>query len=1031
MEFKNLLKQNNLIGKKENINYVKLTQQFRITPKSAKNILYKTNSLAYKKFVKNHFYKMIERIKKRDEMVKQINELNKKIDEQNKKIEKTEKEVKDFTINKDSIKLSSHKITISETENSDFTYRTHKLQLERIKKNFKNNVVYSQTVKYYINGVLLKGLHNIGTIENPYFVDFSQNTTTMRTITPEIISLITIKNTDGESGGPWKPSLLKYEKGGHTEITTYAYKRIPYLLHFSNKEQIYQDNNKKTCLLDGCISYFEQLSDKNRNAKAILNKLENDYDDYSEGIRENDLNDFCSKYGFSIHINNLVDGTKKIFNTSSFKRFSIEFANTRYNHVDLLSHNYDDAVEVTKEEYKEIKNNVSYYVEKYGRLVTLDKTYKIKDSDYSNIAKKFKNDINFETLFIRKDSDSYNLISTYNYNVHTFFNSNLPVDNNLYYELDAIKAYYNFSDKSYNKYYKGVPSGSFITFNCNNKFNIDTFNEVNLIGFYQVEIIDIIDKYQHMVTLGFEKSTIHTLTTSNIELLQKYLKFKFINVTYAPSVDFKFTPDFLQLFDTDTGDLKLVKDKKSIKGFCKFFGCMLAENEPIIKIKPLKDDINYYNLINKENYDMYKDENGIITIYDKKSIQKRYTHINYTIHGYLMTLIIEKILDLDINDVFGVKLDSIVIKKDKIYDYNKKIFAIKEAKIKGMLKKQSFDINENDFNFDCGYYSPLKIPIFFGEELTFKKMFTPNEEFLKDRIILCNGAGGTGKTHSLLTFFDNREVCYTSLSWKLINGKKDEFKSIIGLSLQKLTGKTDKEKCEKIKNNSIRYIIIDELTLLGHTAINDIKNLYPQCFIFLVGDIDNDDFFYQCSAGCNSVFKPSLNKIQSITYTKTYRFDDELDKKIKDLREVMKKNYDTMLSNKKLFDYVKKEFSMCFKNKEDIIYNYEDIGVSEYDDYKYSNTLTNYFISKGAREKYFIKMTNINNGQIRGLQLENKPDHKNYEMRLFHTIHSFQGLQLNHNNKIIINIKNNYDYNLLYTAISRARRLDQIVFINN
>jgi hypothetical protein len=1029
MEFKNLLKQKNLIGKKENINYVKLSQQFRITPKSAKNVLYKTNSTAYKKYVRNHFYTMIERIKKRDEMAKQINELNKKIDEQNKKILKAEKVIKDFTINKDSIKLTSHKITISERENPEFDFRTHKIQLDRIKKNFKNNVVYSQTVKYYINGVLLKGLHNIGTEEDPINVDFSQNTTTMRTITPEIITLIILKNTDGESGGPWKPSLLKYVKGGYTEITTYAYKQIPYLLHFQNKEQIYQDNNKKTCLLDGCISYFEQLSEKNRNAKAILNKLEDDYDDYSEGIRENDLNDFCSKYGFSIHINNLVDGTKKIFNTSSFKRFSVEFANTRYNHVDLLSHNYDDAVEVTKEEYKEIKNNVPYYVEKYGRLVTLEKTYKIKDSDYSNMVKKFKNDINYETLFIRKDSDSYNLISSYNFNVHTFFNSNLPVDNKLYYELDAKKAYYNYSDKSYNKYYKGIPSGSLITYKCNGNFNIDTFNEIKLIGFFQVEIIDIIDKEKHMVTLGFEKSTTHTLTTSNIELLQKYLKFKFINVSYAPPVDFKFTPDFLQLFDTDSGNLKVVKDKKSIKGYCKFFGCMLAENEPIIKIKPLKDDINYYNLINKENYDMYKDEKGIITIYDKKSIQKRYTHINYTIHGYLMTLIIEKILDLDIDDVFGVKLDSIVIKKDKIYNYDKKIFDIKEAKIESMFNDQSFDINVNDFNFGSAYYSPLKIPIFLGEDFNFKKIFTPDEEIIKNRVILCNGAGGTGKTHSILTFFDNRDVCYTSLSWKLINGKKEEFKNIIGLSLQKLTGKTDKEKCEKVKNNNIKIILIDEGPLCGMNYINEIIKLFPQCFIFVLADVDKDDFNYQCTL---TDFKPStIQNKQYITYKKTYRFDEELDIKLKDLRDTMRKYHNTMYSNKKLLDYVKTNFSMCFKNKEDIIYNYEDVGISEYDDYKYSNTLTNYFISKGAKEKYFIKMTNINNGQIRGLQLENKPDHKNYEMRLFHTIHSFQGLQLNHNNKIIINIKNNYDFNLLYTAISRARKLDQIVFIKN
>jgi hypothetical protein len=125
MEFKNLLKQNNLIGKNENINYVKLSQQFKITPKSSKNIMYKPNSSAYKKYVKNHFYKILDKIKKRDEMMKQIDDLNKKIEEQNKQIEKIEKEVKEFTINKNDIKLDSHTVTISARENSDYHFYTH------------------------------------------------------------------------------------------------------------------------------------------------------------------------------------------------------------------------------------------------------------------------------------------------------------------------------------------------------------------------------------------------------------------------------------------------------------------------------------------------------------------------------------------------------------------------------------------------------------------------------------------------------------------------------------------------------------------------------------------------------------------------------------------------------------------------------------------------------------------------------------------------------------------------------------------
>ena len=1027
MEFKNLLKKYNLISKNQNIDYVKLSQKFNINPISQKNKAYKTNSAMYKKFIKNYITSAIERI----EQIKQIEKLNKDIEEQNKQIEEIEKKVKSFKIRKQDIILSSHTVTISKNINSDFTIHTHAIQLNRMKKHFKKNVIYSQTVKYYINNKLLNGPVKVGEDE---YIDFTKNTTTMKNVTPSNIELIVLKNSEGGSGGMWKPSILNTIEGGRTEITTSAYKQIPYELAFSKKEQIYQDNEKKTCVLDGCISYFNQFSDKNRNAKAILNKLEEDYDDYSEGIRECDLEKFCDKYGFSIHINNLVDGTKKIFNTSQFKRFSIDFINTKYNHLDLLTHNYEEPQEVTRDEYKEIKNSTPFYIEKYGSLITLDNTYKIKESDYSIMSKNFKEEINYKTLFIRQDSDSYKLVKTYNFNIHTFFNSNLEVNDDLYYEIDAKKAYYNYADKLYNKFYKGVPSGAMLTFKCGDDFTINTFNDIELVGFYQVEIIDIISKSEHMEKFGFLKHSIHTLTTSNIELLQKYLNFKFLNASYAPSTDFKFTKNFLNLFDMHTGERVDEKDKKTrstIKGYCKFFGCMLAENDPKIKIKPLVDDINYYNLINKENYEMYKDNDGIISIYDKNSVSKCYTHINYTIHGYLMTLIMEKILEMNIDDVFGVKLDSIIIKKSKKYKYDEYIFDVKKANIESMVNKNKFDILPTDNSFISAFYSSLKMP-YVEEELQFKKMFTPNGEYITKKVILCNGAGGTGKTHSLLTFLENKETCYTSLSWKLINGKKEEFKHIIGLSLPKLTGNADNEKCEKITNNNIKYIIIDELTLIGANAKDDIIKLYPNCYIFLVGDIDNDNFYYQCSGGVNAVLKPTEHKnLQCITYTKTYRFDEELDKKLKVLRKTMREYKKHIFANRDLFNYVKKEFSMCFKNKEDIIYNDEDIGISEYNDIKYGSSLTNYFISKGAKEKYFIKNTNINNGQIRGHQLENKPDHKNYEMKLFHTIHSFQGLQLNHDNKIIINIKNNYDFNLLYTAISRARRLDQINFIIN
>jgi hypothetical protein len=117
----------------------------------------------------------------------------------------------------------------------------------------------------------------------------------------------------------------------------------------------------------------------------------------------------------------------------------------------------------------------------------------------------------------------------------------------------------------------------------------------------------------------------------------------------------------------------------------------------------------------------------------------------------------------------------------------------------------------------------------------------------------------------------------------------------------------------------------------------------------------------------------------------------------------------------------------------DIKFNSEDVGISSLDEMKIieEDRLTSHFINNGAKPQYFIKKTLRYNGQLRGQQLDDKPDHNNYEMKLFKTIHSFQGLELNDTNKIIIDMRYNFDFQLFYTALSRARREDQVIIIKD
>jgi hypothetical protein len=196
-----------------------------------------------------------------------------------------------------------------------------------------------------------------------------------------------------------------------------------------------------------------------------------------------------------------------------------------------------------------------------------------------------------------------------------------------------------------------------------------------------------------------------------------------------------------------------------------------------------------------------------------------------------------------------------------------------------------------------------------------------------------------------------------------------------------------------------------------------------------MGDIEKDGMYYQCSIGSN-VCNPSKIKCQYIKYTKNYRFEPEFNDKVNELRNFMNNNRG---KTQKLYEYVKTEFSSCFRRKiNEIQFNEDDVGISALKPIGKDGKCiySHQFYKKGAKEQYYIKDTIYKKGLYRGAKLDDKPDGKNYTNSLFRTIHSYQGRQLTKDNKIIILLNSLFDFNLLYTAISRARRLDQIIIFD-
>ena len=984
------------------------------------NKLYKNGTIEQfnRDYYFNQFTKLKVGSKKFNELKTNIKQLKKQTIKQT--LKKDKKILKRNFVNQRIIKLDNYKINVE-----GYGYLTNKIEFDRLRKS-SPNCYYVQDVKFYNNnGKLI----NKGMYKNLVFDYVFKGSKQYK----NFIKSVDFNMSTGGSEGFYLPrelindiedeNFIVYNNGelSYTIIKTTAYELQTKDLNV-NLKQIYKDADTGHCVYDAFLNYFETKKESNRNAKAIYNKLlSEDGIKLKKSYTDDNINEIVSFCNSTLKIRDLINGNDKNFK-NDYARFYLELLNTKYNHLDLLQHTYNEIEEVDNDKLFEIKNNTPFYIEKSGLLITLDKTYKIKSDSFTQLFNDWKEKTKFNELYIYQESDVYNMIFQYDNNLHTFFNE-FEVNNDLYTELDLKKAYYNYSDIKYNEFYNGIPSGSFINIKCNNDFNIDTFNELysnKLIGYFEVKIISYFDKSKHFNVLGLKLNSSHVLTSAQIHLLQKYVEFKFINASYAPSVHIPFNSKFLE------------KDLTGLKHYCKAYGLMLKTSSEIdITIKPLQNDTKYYNTIDNEIYDIYKVD-GLVKISYKKKENKSYCHIANYIHSYTRTLIINQILNMDINDVFGVKLDSIVIKNTAIFNYNDSTFGIKKANIESMLKtynSSGLDYGLN-INISQNYLSSHYKPYFSAcdeNKIEFKDTFLYSGDIIKNRIVFIGGAGGTGKTSSLLRNLPNKNICYTTSCWNLIQGQKNIYPEILGFSLPNLTGNCGGYKTEKIQVNTIKYLIIDELTLIDQKDINKIINDYKNCYIFLLGDIDKDGFFYQCTLPTIKIFKPT-DKIQYVKYSKSYRFNEELNEKLNKLRNIMKLNNNAKDRLEGLKTYVEKRFK--FYNKEDIVFNNNDVGISAVNDYENNdNELTNYFINKGATPQYFIKSTIKNNGQLKGQKLDAKPEHSNYECKLFKTIHSFQGLDLNNDNKIIISITKNFDYNLFYTALSRAKRTDQIILL--
>lgn len=272
------------------------------------------------------------------------------------------------------------------------------------------------------------------------------------------------------------------------------------------------------------------------------------------------------------------------------------------------------------------------------------------------------------------------------------------------------------------------------------------------------------------------------------------------------------------------------------------------------------------------------------------------------------------------------------------------------------------------------------------------------------------GAGGNGKTHSVLTSRGLIRPLYVVpshvLGRKMIQKHGGSYTTI-----NKLIGM----ECVPFKTDHYEphVILLDELTMIEADWIDQAVKMYPNTMFLIAGDIDEKQW-YQCRNGCPGKFSKIWNPKdwKYVHYETDYRSHDEELKAFKvAIRNEMKRTF----TNNDMRDTMAVQ-TYIMKNCE--VLQFKDAVAKHIDGDKW-------IAGTHSTNKKLLM-----NGIVSGYINKNKEivdEGEDSEQRGSFTIHSYQGLTIE-TGKVFICVSDVFEYAMIYTAVSRCVNMSQIVF---
>ena len=308
-------------------------------------------------------------------------------------------------------------------------------------------------------------------------------------------------------------------------------------------------------------------------------------------------------------------------------------------------------------------------------------------------------------------------------------------------------------------------------------------------------------------------------------------------------------------------------------------------------------------------------------------------------------------------------------------------------------------------HFGAGWYDPIE------EEYDFPPL---DPAYLKNCVLA--GAGGTGKTHSIMTDAGWNDVLYVVPQHMLGRSMAETYNAHY-TTMHRLIG----IDCLPYAAQQITppVILIDEITMLNKEWIEKAISIYRFSRILCAGDICNRDGFrwFQCRSGKPGAWA-ELWKGDGFAW-KYYEVDRRsTDDGMRAMKESLRQQMRKVFTDGGIADSSQIANWVCANYK---IKSYAD-AISMF-------TPGDTWIAGTHQTNKRLLDCNIISGWLSKQNEKSDIEVAGWEKRGSFTTHSYQG-QTIRTGRVFVSINDAFELAMIYTAVSRAVSIDQIVFVD-